>query len=155
MKCILGWFFFFLYNPSVTETLCGDYKLTNLQLTGISRFQRTSPSFPMPAPPPGLQSEVGHGTVTSTFSLDSFTFKLGVMVLSRSLFFRPVSRMFSRDRSVNMSLEGEERGKCLPGLKMGDSKINIKEPRIVLTWSKDASCGGIGEELLYAGRPEI
>ena len=63
--------------------------------------------------------------------------------------------MFSRDRSVNMSLEGEERGKCLPGLKRGDSDINIKKPGIVLTWSKDASCGGIGEELLYSGRPEI
>ena len=111
-----------MYNPSVTENLCGDYKLTNLQLTGISRFQRTSPSLPMPAPPPGWQSEVVHGTVTSTFSLDSFTFKLGVMVLSRSLFFRPVSQMFSRDRSVNMSLEGEERGKCLPSLKKGRFK---------------------------------
>ena len=109
----------------------------------------------MSAAPPGLQSEVVHGTVTSTFSLASFTFKLGVMVLPRSLFSRPVSQMFPRNLSVNMSLEGEERGKCLPGLKRGHSNINIKEPRIVLTWSKDASCGGIGEELLYAGRPEV
>ena len=109
----------------------------------------------MPAPPPGWQSEVVHGTVTSTFSLSSFTFKLGVMVLPRSLFLRPVSQKFSRDLSVDMSLEGEERGKCLPGLKRGDSNINIKEPRAVLTWSKDASCGGIGEELLNAGRPEV
>ena len=109
----------------------------------------------MPTPPPGLQSEVVHGTVTSTLSLASFAFKLGVIVLPRSLFLRPVSQKFSRDLSVDMSLEGEERGKCLPGLKRGDSNTNIKEPRIVLTWSKDASCGGIGEELLYAGRPEI
>ena len=78
----------------------------------------------MPAPPPGLQSEVVHGTVTSTFSLAFFTLKLGVMALSTSLFLRPVSRMFSLDRSVNMSLEGEERGKCLPGLKKGEIQIS-------------------------------
>ena len=49
--------------------------LVYLHLTGTFSFHRTSPPFPIAAPPPGWQSIDVHGTVTSILSFASLTFR--------------------------------------------------------------------------------